>query len=160
MKELFEKWEAEIRVPEELRARDRTLYEIMERINSRYFQLDTSNGDFNGLSENEKLSKLIEMINQDSEISELNALNPIGSIKVERQKVILGRGPISGLNLCIGEDGLFIFDWHNFQGNNKIPATPDSLAKYLGEIKAEGLKEDVIKYTNRRNLYKERQPFL
>jgi hypothetical protein len=57
-----------------------------------------------------------------------------------------------GLNLCIGENGLFIYDWNDLQSkHDDIPVTTDSLKKYQDKINLEDLRKAIINYTNRDN---------
>ncbi len=95
--------EAASRIPEEA-------YQLIDSINSRYSQLYLNEGEFAHLDGREKLSRLIEMINQDVEIARLNSLAQIGSVKTVSQQVHSGfhAGSGLGVNLCIGEEGLFI----------------------------------------------------
>ena len=190
MANLFQRWKAERRIPQEA-------YTLINAINSRYSSLNFDNGDFKGLSEREKLSKnkdyyipeeftalrnhyfqrvhknknylerhykdwkkssiklskLIDMINNDSEIKKLNSLSFIGSIKTERQKRGTGihAGSGSGLNLCIGGNGLFIYDWNDFADkHDEIPVNLNSLKEYLERIDIKEIREAVVHYTKRK----------
>ena len=146
MANLFQRWKAERRIPQEA-------YPLINTINSRYSSLNFDNGDFKGLSEREKLSKLIDMINNDPKIKKLNSLSFIGSIKTERQKRGTGihAGSGSGLNLCIGGNGLFIYDWNDFADkHNEIPVNLDSLKEYLERIDIKEIREAVVHYTKRK----------
>ena len=146
MANLFQRWKAERRIPQEA-------YTLINAINSRYSSLNFDNGDFKGLSEREKLSKLIDMINNDSKIKKLNSLSFIGSIKTERQKRGTGihAGSGSGLNLCIGGNGLFIYDWNDFADkHDEIPVNLNSLKEYLERIDIKEIREAVVHYTNRK----------
>lgn len=145
MANIIQKWKAKKRITQEV-------YQLVDSINGRYSQLNLNNGDFKGLNDREKLSRLIDMINNDDEISRLNFLSLIGSIRVERQErgngIYAGSG--LGLNLCIGKEGLFIYDWNDFADkHDEILATLDTLEKYFGRISAEELRVAVVSYTNR-----------
>ncbi len=148
MVNLFKKLQAKRRIPSEV-------YQLIENINSKYSQLNLDNGDFKELNESEKVSKLISMIDEDSEISRLNSLSYIGSIHEAPfpEKSTMGG---FGTNLCIGEKGLFIHDWNDYDSKrDDISATPKSLKKYFGkEINAEKIKDVILNYTNQESYIK------
>jgi len=135
---------ARSRIPDEA-------YQLIDDINSRYSGLDLNGGEFAQLDERQKLSRLIEMINQDSEISKLNSLAHIGRIRVI-QDIEHARSEGVGVTLAIGGDGLFIYDFNDFIGkHDEIPAGVDSLARYDPRLDAESLKRSIANYTDRRN---------
>ena len=145
MANIIQRWKAKKRIPQEA-------YQLVDSIHHRYSQLNLDSGDFTGLSEREKSSKLINIINNDPEISRLNSLSSWGSIRVERQETGVGlfEESDSGLNLCIGENGLFIYNWDDFANKyDKVPANPDTLEKYFGRINTEELKRDITDYADR-----------
>ncbi len=97
------------------------------------------------------LLKLIAQINEDSEISKLHKLRLIGSIHTERQERGAGfhAGSGDGLNVCIGERGLFIYDWDDFENkHNEIPLTSASAEKYLKSFDTEKLRIAILGYTD------------
>lgn len=122
------------------------VFKLLENIYSRYSRLSIYDG-----SENERLSRLIMMVDQDPEISRLNSLNYIGSIDVllDGEKTIFGG---FGTNLCIDEKGLFIYDWNDHQNKHKrIPATPETLFGYLGQAySTERLRTAIVDYTGKK----------
>ena len=161
MANLMQKSKAEKRIPQEV-------YRLIKSINDRYSldqlisdvdELDLNNINLNESREREKLSKLIDVINKDSEILELHSLAGIGSIKVLRQErgrttdyglYLSSQG--KGLNLCIGRNGLYIYDWDDGREeySHEIPLTPDSFAKYFGKMDAKELRRAVIDYTDKK----------
>lgn len=143
MTSFIQKFKAKRRIPSEV-------YKLIERINFRYSHLNLDNGEFNELIEREKLSKLISIIDKDTEISKLNSLAIIGSIAESSvgEKTKFGG---FGKNLCIGNKGLYIYDWNDYQDEfNKIPATPESLEKHIPQVaNVESLRGTIVNYTNR-----------
>ena len=142
--------EAASRIPEEA-------YQLIDSINSRYSQLYLNEGEFAHLDGREKLSRLIEMINQDVEIARLNSLAQIGSVKTVSQQVHSGfhAGSGLGVNLCIGEEGLFIYDWDDLKDRHKeLLADSGSLAKYDPGLDAETLKRLIADHAERKTYEK------
>lgn len=126
-------------------------YDLIDIIHHRYSGLDFSNGEFRGLSKKQKLEWLIRCINQDHEITRLNTLSYIGSIIVFSQ---VRNTPSAGWgqNLCIGDKGLFIYDWNDYKGkHDKIPVSPDALKRLDIPLDCETLREAIVAYTSREN---------
>ena len=135
------------------------VYELIAIINRRYSCLDFSSGEFRDLSEPEKLNLLIERINRDHKIARLNALSMIGSIIVLEQ---IKDTPSAGLgcNLCVRDNGLFIYDWNDYSGKHvDIPASHDALKKLGFTLDCETLRRAIVAYTNRKNYVKHATEF-
>ncbi len=156
----IEKLKAKRRIPDEV-------YRLIDTVHRRYSQLNFNNGEFGGLSKKEKLSKLIQIINNDSDIKRLNSLSFIGSI-IAFMGSKGGKGYTAsyggmGVNLCLGRDGLSVHYWDDMdirslgeKPNSKIidedvPATPKVLEKYDEKFDVEKLRNAVTYYTNKEN---------
>ncbi len=162
MANLIQKFKAKKRIPREVYSLIKSIHDrySLDQIREDIDELGLNNRNSNELNEREKLSKLINMINNDTEIKTLPSLAGIVSIKILRQ--IRGRttdyglhipSQGNGINLCIGQNGLYIYDWDD--GREKysyeIPLTPDSFAKYFGKIDAKELRKAIIECTDREN---------
>lgn len=141
-------------LPKDTPAADRIpaeVYILIGEINRRYRTLNLSGGQFEGLSDRERLHLLITLINEDQEIANLHALSMIGSIIVFRQIRDFGSTGW-GCNLCIGNNGLYIYDWNDYEGkHNNIPASPNALENLKISLGCEELREAIVTYTDRKN---------
>jgi len=152
MVNFIDKIKAKKRIPQEV-------YSLIDSINKRYSEITLGNGN-----EEETLSHLISIINNDLEIERLNSLSCIGAIDggiKKSDRFFLSSGCF-GQTLCIGENGLHIHYWDDIhtgkvgEGVKKIisedmPATPETIKKYNEQFNAENLKEAIINYTNKKN---------
>lgn len=126
-------------------------YELIGRINRRYSDMDFCSGEYFGSSEKEKLALLIQKINFDPEIRRLNELSNIGSIIIFSQ---IRDTPSAGWgrNLCIGGNGLYIFDWNDYENKHKVIPLSLCVLEELGiELDCERLREAIVSYTSRDN---------
>lgn len=130
------------------------VYILIGKINRRYRTLDLSGGEFEDLSDRERLRLLITLINEDQEIAKLHALSMIGSIIVFSQIRDFGSTGW-GCNLCIGDNGLYIYDWDDYKGkHDNIPASPDALEQLGISLDYEELRKAIVTYTDRQNYMK------
>lgn len=140
---ILKRWLASRSIPQDV-------YELIASINSRYLGLDLGSGRFEGLSEREKLHAMIEYINSDNNLSRLNSRSMIGSLIVVSQ--VRGHaGSGSGLNVCFGLNGLYIYDWDDFASKwHSIPlVSVDALESVGISLTAEELRDAVADYTKR-----------
>ena len=147
---ILKRWQAARSIP-------RDVYELTASIYSRYLGLNFESGSFEGLSEREKLQAMIEYVNGDSELSRLDSRSMIGSLIVVSQVrgngTITGAGSGSGLNVCFGLGGLYIYDWDDFASKwHNIPLTSvDALGSVGIKLTAEELRDAVADYTEKKN---------
>ncbi|MDP3957983.1 MAG: hypothetical protein Q8Q36_00790 [bacterium] len=125
-------------------------YGLIEAIHRRYFELG-GEGAWN-LDESRRLDFLIRLINQDREIKKLNSMSFIGSIFVFSQT----RGPFSkgfGKNLCIDEDGLFLYEWDDFDESNVTIRvdTSAALERHGIRLSSDRLRQAVAKYAEKKS---------
>ena len=133
------------------------IYELIASIHSRYLNLDLGGGNFSGLSEREKLQAMIEYVNSDRDLSRLDSRSMIGSFIVVRQVrgngTLTGAGSGSGLNVCFGRGGLYVYDWDDFASKwNNIPLTfVDALENVGIQLTARELQAAIVDYVEKKS---------
>ncbi len=100
---------------------------LMESIRRRYSRLNFNTGEFGGLANSEKLSVLIEIINNDQDITRLHYMIPSG---IGRIYQISGRPGIIGKDLRM-EEKLYLCD---LDISPDLPLSP-SMPGYRGYCK-------------------------
>ncbi|OGN11653.1 MAG: hypothetical protein A3B91_04985 [Candidatus Yanofskybacteria bacterium RIFCSPHIGHO2_02_FULL_41_29] len=134
----------------------RDVYELIASIYSRYLRLDLGSGRFEGLSEREKLQAMIEYVNNDADLLRLESRSMIGSLIVVNQVrgngTVTGAGSGSGLNVCFGHEGLYIYDWNDFADKwHNIPLTSVDALDGVGiQLTAEKLRDAIADYTEKK----------
>ena len=121
--------------------------ELIKSIYARYLNFNLGNDTSENLSEQKHLQGMIEYINDDNDMLRFNAISLIGSLIVIRQALtIMGTG--SGLNVCFGPQGLYIYDWDDFARRRKeIPLTCiDTLDEIGIRLTAEELRNAIVDF--------------
>lgn len=147
---ILKRWQAARSIPQDI-------YELIASIHSRYLNLDLGSSRSEGLSERDKLQSMIEYVNGDRELSRLELRSMIGSIIVVRQVrgngTLTGAGSGSGLNVCFGHEGLYIYDWDDFASkwHDISLASVDALNGVGIHLTAEELRDAIVDYTEKEN---------
>ena len=149
---ILKQWQ---KVRQATRSIPQDIYELVAGIYSRYLELDLGSGRFESLSKRDKLQSMIEYVNSDSELSRLDSRSMIGSLIVVHQVrgngTVTGAGSGSGLNVCFGREGLYIYDWDDFASKwHNIPLTSVDALDGVGiQLTAEDLRNAITDYTKK-----------
>ena len=129
----------------------RDIYFLIDSINVRYWNLGFDN-NFKELNEKEKLSKLIDIINNDEDIRRLHTTNEF-TFSYELQMGERTSFGGFGVNLYFDtQKGLTIYDWNDYEGKYKeFGATADTIKRFNDSFNAEKLRVALVSSTERDN---------
>lgn len=115
------------------------IYASLDRIGQRYSRLSLE-----GTSDEEKTSRLIEIINNDQDFRKVVSFSGFSSFYKSPNGEDLPRG--WGTTLCLGKEGMFVYHWDDYKPvRENIPATSQVVKDKLG-FGAERLREIMVNY--------------
>ncbi len=132
-------------MPNEMRA-------VLNKIHKKYAELDLS-GNYWPQQKDEKLSKLIDIINNDTDISRLVSMQNSLPLPFDNSVYELVTGEKTGIggfgvDLCIEENGLYVNDFDSYESKaSRIPASAEVIKKYNPRVDAERIRGAVVDYT-------------
>jgi hypothetical protein len=131
------KWKRDRKLKRAERAIEPKVFQTIQSIHDRYSSLNLNGADWPA-DENQKLSRLILMVNQDEQMTRLDNEDrfTFGYELVVGEKTVMGG---FGVDLYFdSQNGLTVYDWNDYAPKSvRIPASPDAIGRFNPRFNAE-----------------------
>jgi hypothetical protein len=117
------------------------IYELIDAIKTRYSAVRFDAKD------DESFQEFLRSVNTDREIQEFAQLSNGGAIATLREGEKTPFGGF-GTNLCVGPQGLYVYDFNDYEGKSKeITSSPETLKQF--GMTSQKLRDAIVKFFDR-----------